>query len=250
MVYLRVEHLLGIRSIMINKEFLKQINNSFQAYLENGPRSNEKLKGLHGFVAKTLANRLGSGYKIVSLGYKDGKEQKIHGYYIDKNVDLTVLKGTEPVAGVSLKFVMSNYSQNSNNYFENMLGETANIRSKGIPYFQIIILTQNAPYFDSKRTISKFEEITKTNLRKYEILSEDKINVFLHSPDKTLIYIVKMTKDNSSFIGKTKKEFEKAYIGKSKFETCTIDDVSFDVNVVLNDFKTYVDKVVHRILSI
>ncbi|MDR1033273.1 MAG: hypothetical protein LBL41_00640 [Bifidobacteriaceae bacterium] len=51
-------------------------------------------------------------------------------------------------------------------------------------------------------------------------------------------------------IGKTRKEFVNAYKGNSKFETCTVDGVTFDVNVILNDFDAYIEKVVHRILSI
>lgn len=37
------------------------------------------------------------------------------------------------VAVINVKMVMSNYSQNKNNYFESMLGETANLRSAGGP---------------------------------------------------------------------------------------------------------------------
>ena len=61
------------------------------------------------------------------------------GRYINKNVDIVIYKRTV-IAGIGVKFVMQNYSQNSNNYFENMLGETANIRSKNIPYFQIFVI--------------------------------------------------------------------------------------------------------------
>src|SRR5690554_590456 len=109
--------------------FLEATKKSFITSLETGPRSNEKLKVLHGFIAEDLQNRLGKEYIVKSLGFKDGKEEKITGRYMDKNVDITVIKNKKKIAGVAVKFVMSNYSQNSNNYFENMLGETANIRS-------------------------------------------------------------------------------------------------------------------------
>jgi hypothetical protein len=46
---------------------------------------------------------------------------------------------------------MQNYSQNSNNYFENMLGETANIRSSNIPYFQIFIIPDEIPYYKKEK---------------------------------------------------------------------------------------------------
>lgn len=235
---------------MLNKVFLDKINDSFQVYLETGARSNEKLKVLHGFIAKALSDKLGGEYQIASLGYGDDKEHNIHGRYIDKNVDITVLKDNKPVAGVAVKFVMSNYSQNSNNYFENMLGETANIRCNGIPYFQILVLTNKAPYFKKDGTISKLEDITANNLRKYVTLSEDDATNYLHTPDKTLIYIVKNKSDTSSFVNESKENYTASFTGNSEFEICKVNGAEFGNNVVLNNFEEFVDKVTHRILSI
>ena len=132
---------------MDNQEFLKVISNSFRAFLETGSRSNEKLKILHGAISRDLLQRLGAEYKISSLGISNGKEGNIEGRYIDKKVDITIIHRTQTVAGVGVKFVMQNYSQNSNNYFENMLGETANIRCSNIPYFQIFIIPEKLPYY-------------------------------------------------------------------------------------------------------
>jgi hypothetical protein len=126
---------------MSNSDFLGCILQSFKKFLETHSNSDEKLKILHGGIANDLATRLGKDYQIKSLGYGNGKESKIEGRYLYKNVDITILKDDTPIAGVAVKFVMQNYSQNSVNYFENMLGETANIRSNGIPYFQILFLT-------------------------------------------------------------------------------------------------------------
>ena len=69
---------------------------------------------------------------------------------------------------------MSNYSQNSNNYFENMLGETANIRSAGKPYIQMVILPSKVPYFKKGGELGHMEIISKHNLSKYIKLSHDK----------------------------------------------------------------------------
>lgn len=56
------------------------------------------------------------------------------------------MKNRKVAAGIGVKFVMQNYFQNSNNYFENILGETAHIRSKRIPYFQIFIIPDILPH--------------------------------------------------------------------------------------------------------
>ena len=133
----------------MNNDFMAVLNSSFITYLQTGPRSNEKLKILHGFIAKKIQNKLGDSYTVFSYGVGDNKESNISGRYINKNVDIGIFKGGRPLAGIAIKFVMSNYSQNSNNYFENMLGETANIRCEGVLYFQIIILDRKSTRLNS-----------------------------------------------------------------------------------------------------
>lgn len=132
---------------MNNEEFLSLIGDSFKKYLYTGSRSNEKLKILHGGIAKDLQNRLGNDYQICSLGIGNGKEVKLNGRYTEKVVDITIKKAGKSVAGIGVKFIMQNYSQNSNNYFENMLGETANIRCANIPYFPDIYYSRYTPIF-------------------------------------------------------------------------------------------------------
>ena len=114
-----------------NEAFLASITKSFHQFLEKGTsRSTDKLKPLHGFIAADIASRLGNEYTVFAQGYAEGKEELISGRYLNKMVDITIKKGDKVVAGIAVKFVMQNYSQNSNNYFENMLGETANIITK------------------------------------------------------------------------------------------------------------------------
>ena len=76
-----------------------------------------KLKILHGAIATDLQQRIGLEYGIQSLGYGDGREGVIDGRYIEKKADITITRGDANVAGIAVKFVMQNYSQNSNNYF-------------------------------------------------------------------------------------------------------------------------------------
>lgn len=97
-----------------------------------------------------------------SLGYGAGQEHKISGRYVDKAVDITIAENNIPVCGIAVKYIMSNYSQNSNNYFENMLGETANIRSAKIPHFQIFATPDKIPYFDKDGNIKKMGNDKRT----------------------------------------------------------------------------------------
>ncbi|MDY5891862.1 MAG: hypothetical protein SPJ41_00345, partial [Candidatus Onthovivens sp.] len=61
--------------------------------MRTSARSNEKLKVLHGFISATLQNLIGYDYKINSLGFRDDKEASAPGRYMDKKVDITIIRG-------------------------------------------------------------------------------------------------------------------------------------------------------------
>lgn len=231
---------------MTNESFLKVIANSFLEFLESETsRSTKKLKPLHGAVAEDLQKRLGKQYKIFAQGWQEGKEKKLKGRYYEKMVDIVVEEENRPVAGVGVKFIMQNYLQNSNNYFENMLGETANIRSEKIPYFQIFIVFDKLPYYEKGGQIKKWETITKDNLEKYVALSEDDITCFFHTPNKTLIYIIHIPENNEL---RTKRDYCDFY----KQQDCSIDLTEnpyeqMKDGVIFNDYEKFIEKVFYTI---
>ncbi len=236
---------------MNNTQFLKCIAESFLKFLDTGSRSNEKLKILHGAIAKDLSIRLGDNYQIKSLGFSDNKEGKIKGRYIDKNVDITIYKDDEPIAGIGVKFVMQNYAQNSNNYFENMLGETANIRSNRIPYFQIFIIPEKLPYYKQGGIFDKWEIFNEHHLKKYKVLSKDNEDIFLHTPNKMLLYILSLPEVSTGII-KNDKDYIDFYKEKEKFNIIISDTIytDFGKNVIINNYEEFINKVKHSILAI
>ena len=236
---------------LTNQTFLKVISNSFCSFLEKGTsRSTDKLKPLHGAIARDLKRILGPEYTVISQGYGEDREEQIPGRYINKWVDITVKKGLKAVGGIAVKFVMQNYSQNSNNYFENMLGETANIRAAKCPYFQIFIILDKLPYYkkDTAKSIQKWETFTEHNASKYVTLSKDNIDVFFHTPNKTLIYVVHIP-DNESLSNQS--EYMEYYrnLDFSIIESEARFD-SMESDVILNDYETFIDKVNHTIKSL
>lgn len=234
---------------MNNNDFLNCVKESFFKYLDTGSRSNEKLKILHGAIARDLSNRLGTEYKIHSLGFGDNKEKGMIGRYMEKKVDIGIEKNKDVIGAIALKFIMRNYSQNSNNYFENMLGETANIRAAGKPYFQIVVLPSKIPYFNDKGIITHIEKISEHNLEKYINLSNDNISDFLHTPNKTLIYLIDLPKLPATI--NTREEYIEFYKKNNKFDVITdTEEYNFGSAVVFNDYNTFIDKVVHTILAI
>lgn len=232
-----------------NEAFLKVISTSFSEFVKAGTsRSPQKLKPLHGAIAEDLARMLGDNYMVEAQGYSSDKEGTIAGRYMDKRIDIVVSKDGEPVAGIEVKFIMQNYSQNSNNYFENMLGETANIRSAGCPLFQIIILLDRLPYYDKGGKITKWETFTDTNVAKYIALSADNPYTFYHTPNKTLIYVVHIPDgenlmDRSSYMEHYRKSSTNITLSANKYD-------SFGKAVILNDYVTFMKKIYHTILSV
>ncbi len=243
---------------LTNSEFLYVLSNSFQSFVESGTsRSTAKLKPLHGAIAKDLALRLGDAYSIQSQGWGDDREGDIAGRYVDKKVDITVYhtdKTTgqrKAIAGIAVKFVMQNYSQNSNNYFENMLGETANIRANNCPYFQVFIILDRLPYYkkESKR-ITKWETFTEHNADKYITLSCDNVDMYFHTPNKTLLYVVHIP-DNDQLLGKTAQEYMDFYAkNDSLISLSSHSYVGFGNSIVLNDYESFISKVYHTIKAI
>jgi len=239
--------------MLTNRKFLNKILRSFEEFVNCGTsRSTAKLKPLHGAIAQDLAEILGADFYIKSQGYGDDKEASIQGRYVDKMVDITIKERRtgKAVGGIAVKFVMQNYSQNSNNYFENMLGETANIRTANCPYFQIFIILDKLPYYKKGGELQKWEEFTDHNIEKYCKLSHDDVRTFFHTPDKTLIYIVHVSPEADRV--RTKDGYMRFYHNnppQMSLTTHKYPDIKEDGAVILNDYEVFMRKVYHTIMA-
>ncbi len=171
----------------IGNTFLQAISASFKAYNKHGARSNKKLIPIHSWFAKTINKNTEKSYTVMSLGSgKKGKEYQLEGKYFPKTLDITIFCEQKPIITVSFKFATSNYKQNSNNYFENLLGETANIRRVNVAFTHFLVLRAKTPYYKkekgNKRGKQKgVEIINEQDLSKYVKLFKDQD--FPHKPD-------------------------------------------------------------------
>ncbi len=230
-----------------NNKFLRVLRDSFKVYLQTDARSNKKLKILHGSIAKDLSQLLGKKYQIKSLGFGIGKEAKISGRYMDKTADISIFKNEKALACVAVKYIMSNYSQNSNNYFEGMLGETANLRTNNKAYFQIVILPKRVPYFKKDGSISKIETITAHNIEKYFKLSQDDVNVYMHTPTKTLFYLIDTPQISLTSV-KNKIDYVDYLLGIKDFKVSLCNDkYNFKESVIYNDYENFINKVINYV---
>lgn len=179
----------------MNSLLLNAINESYINFLnpnsEYGERSNKKVLPLHSFIANILSEKLGKDFKIMALGFDNGKEKKVEGQYYNKNIDICISYKNIDISGMSIKFITGNYKQNSNNFFENLLGETANVKRKNFKYANFMIIPQYLPYFtNSPIKLLKIEQIDENNLKKYLNLFNDNETCLYHKPDMTFIKLI------------------------------------------------------------
>lgn len=176
----------------LETRFLSAVRESYAQYHAHGARSPKKLHSLHQWVADEITSILGSGYVAQSLRTSgESGEETIEGKYYDKKVDISIArKGGAPLAVVSVKFITSNFKQNANNYFEHLMGETANIRRAGVGFGHLMVLPAAIPYLKRGGDIATTEIIQDHHLKKYAKLGQD--DNYPHKPDALAIVIISL----------------------------------------------------------
>ena len=149
--------------------FEKCIQESIKIYMSTHSRSNKKLIPIHSFINKSIKKYLNTKYKVFSL---PDKEIVVNGRYNPKKVDVCIKKVNKIVGTGSIKFIMGNYQQNANNYFENCTGELVNLYKTSNTLFVMIIFDE-IPYYDSNHNIKNYHKMDKKDFIKYNKLIID-----------------------------------------------------------------------------
>ncbi len=172
------------------------IKRSYFKYLLFGDRSKEKLKPLHAWVGNTIKSFIPAQYSVYFL---NGKEVQTEGEYYTKIIDVAIVKENVEIIpqrigfatvfyiekiemAVSIKFITSNFKQNANNYFENLLGECANLKAHGIKFGHFIVFRDKIPYFERNKKIKHWEILEDHDINKYIKLFQER-GKFIHVPD-------------------------------------------------------------------
>ncbi len=222
----------------ITEKFRKSLEEGYKKYLSVHPRSNEKILPIHQCISEIIFEKLvreDTKFSIKSLGIDDNREYNFKGKYYSKDIDITVLYENKPISGIGFKFITSNYKQNSNNYFENMLGETANLRRADFLYGNILVFKHKMPYYSSdKKTFTKIEHINEKNILKYVKLHNDNIPLLYHKPDIIFLTFIE-TGDEKEFEKivklyelKTPKKIDKSHFHKNQIDKVKIKFIGYD----------------------
>ncbi len=203
----------------INTVFLEKLKLSYKEYI-NSPRSTDRIKEIHSFIAEAIQFKLGNDFIIKANGFnlaKDdsGNEVNVEGKYYNKNVDIAVIKNGYVLGSVGVKLIGNNFNQNANNYFENMLGETANLRANNQSYSQLIVIPESMPYYNQNKVCKEMQHIKEHHISKYFKLSKEQKGVY-HKPDLLSLVMIKSgDKDYYEYLEKSiqeKKPVENKYL--------------------------------------
>ena len=87
------------------------------------------------------------------------------------------------------------------------------------------------------------------NAEKYKILSHDNVDMFFHTPHKTLLYVIHIP-DNNALLGATAQEYMDYYAQcQAPIVLSSEQYGTFRSSIIINDYETFIDKVYHCIMA-
>lgn len=140
--------------------FLNMIDGTNKIYFENGPRSGKKVDFIHRYFKTEMDKFLPNGYNV---------ELEKNIPYINetgkKKCDIVVFKNGIPHIVMPVKYVMSSYNKNKNNYMENLLGEIVGLKieNPNIYIIPVNLIIDKIPNKKSDGIIKNIENITFQN---------------------------------------------------------------------------------------
>ena len=188
------------RDMKEDQRFLLMINNSNQIYMNTGSnsRSSKKVDCIHQYLEFELMNILPKNYHV-----KQEQFIQSHTASDKKKCDLVIYKDNEPFIILPVKYTMTTYNKNKNNYWENMCGEILCLKTKFIALekplhiIPINIISNQIPNRKgSDSIISNIETITYNKSYKiYERLLKmkcgwDNIDKVIPMCDDIISYII------------------------------------------------------------
>ena len=176
-----------------NLSWDEALGKSYGCYLIHGARSTKKLYVPHYWIREKIKEYLDETYECYSYGFNDddfNKELTVQGIAYNKRSDVTIVKNNKVKGVISFKFISSNYSQNSNNYFENLLGECFNIQANEIPFCHVLVIRDEIPYFDKNQDCIRTDYLKNHHLNKYMKILE--LCDFVSVPKKMCINVINL----------------------------------------------------------
>lgn len=107
-------------------------------------------------------------------------------------------------------------------------------------------------YYSNGGAFRRWEHFSESNIHKYRILDRDDPCVNFHSPDKMLIYVIRLpdignVRDKAEYLSRYRQKIAEATPGHF---ISTVEAAQFSNSVILNDYERFATKVFHSIMAL
>lgn len=109
------------------------------------------------------------------------------------------------------------------------------------------------PYYENGGKFKKYDVISAHNLDKYLALSKDDPSIFFHTPDKTLVVLIKLKEKALNYYFRNSDDYADYYrsvINDSDLMcySSKIND-AFDYSVIYNNYEDFIKRTYHIIMG-
>jgi hypothetical protein len=162
-------------------------------YIKYSSRSISKSNNLNNLFKKYIETYI-KDKKLDDYEIFTEHKIKCENYSGNKKCDLVIYYNKKPYLYLPLKFIMSSYKKNRNNYFESLIGEISLIKwsNPTLKIVPITIFLNETPSLNSQKIIKNFENINIKDFENYNQLiknnlADQYINFFIKVKHKNKI---------------------------------------------------------------
>lgn len=199
-------------------KYVKLFGEQFKEVKKNPniTRSSALLLPMHSAIAEQVEQ---FGLETKSL---KNKEYTYNGPYGNKKLDIGIFKNSKLIAAIMFKGIRNEYNKNSNNYFENMRGESQLLIDGNIPVYQIILIPTQIKHKKANGEIV-FETPTRDSIKNYSNYINSK-----YKPSKLKVGVYYIDVDYKNYT--------------AQYSSTTIPTVEKTLTEGINNFIKEVDK--------
>ncbi|KQS27985.1 hypothetical protein [Dyadobacter sp. Leaf189] len=160
----------------IENNYIGSIQRAYTLMDDGNSHDSDRLNPIHQYIGEQLSGIFNEdNFTVIATEYSD-----VEGAYYTKSVPIVVLDGNDTKLCVGFKFVTSNFLQNAINYFQGLLGESANIQTNNIKYAFVFIIPRRIRYRRNGGQIITYQNFKTSHLQKYANLYQ--LADFAHRP--------------------------------------------------------------------
>ena len=165
-----------METVVEGRLLLVAFQSMMNLYFTHGARSSKKVEYFHNFIKSEITKCIPDSKRYAVELEKYVPSTNSTGR---KRCDIVIFRNGAPFLVFPVKLIMTNYKQNKNNYFEQLLGELQCLKwaNPSLHIIPINIILNKVPYLSKKtQHIEKFETVShRDDLQIYDLIREKNI---------------------------------------------------------------------------